>query len=120
MEIWWGTLVAASLIALLYTLCGLNNIVDCYRLWIRRSYWTPYNIVEGISWGAKAIIIVPGLVFGYQLWWAYWITLITSLGLIWASNRKLLPTLVGFNSLWVWISCVVLARNLLGGLNGVS
>jgi hypothetical protein len=29
------------------------------------------------------------------------------LTLIWASEKKLLPTLVGFNTIWVWISCMV-------------
>jgi hypothetical protein len=26
-----------------------------------------------------------------------------------------LPTLVGFNTIWVWISCMVLAQHLIGG-----
>jgi len=32
--------------------------------------------------------------------------------LIWASNKKLLPTLVGFNTLWIWLSMMVLAQNM--------
>jgi hypothetical protein len=35
------------------------------------------------------------------------------MALIWASNCKLLPTLVGFNTLWIWISCMVLAQHLI-------
>jgi hypothetical protein len=38
--------------------------------------------------------------------------LATSLALIWASNKKLLPTLVGFNTLWAWISLMVLSSHL--------
>jgi hypothetical protein len=78
-----------------------------------RAYWTNYNIVEALSWTSKAIIIIPGLIFGIQVWWLYFFTLFTSITLIWASNKKLLPTLVGFNTLWVWISCMILAQNIL-------
>jgi hypothetical protein len=42
----------------------------------------------------------------------FFLTLFTSLTLIWASNKKLLPTLVGFNTIWVWISCMVLSQHL--------
>ncbi|NBV27529.1 hypothetical protein EBS02_00700 [bacterium] len=88
------------------------KIKDCYAIWFTKEYWTDYNKVEFASWAAKAIIIVPGLIFGIQIWWLYFLTLATSLTLIWASNKKLLPTLVGFNTLWVWISCMVLAQHL--------
>jgi hypothetical protein len=47
-----------------------------------------------------------------QIWELYWIALLTSVGLIWASNKKVLPTLVGFNTIWAWISCMVLAQHL--------
>ena len=89
-----------------------NNIKYCYKIWFTKSYWTNYNIVDGLSWLSKAIIIIPGLIFGLQIWWLYFIALATSVALIWASERKLLPTMVGFNTLWVWISCMVLAKNL--------
>jgi hypothetical protein len=82
-------------------------------MWFKSEYWTTYNLVEVISWFAKAIIIVPGLIFNINIWWLYFVTLTTSLTLIWASNKKLLPTLVAFNTLWAWISCVVLVKNLL-------
>jgi hypothetical protein len=38
---------------------------------------------------------------------------LTSLSLIWASNKKLLPTLVAFNLVWVWISCMVISQHIL-------
>lgn len=96
-----------------YSLCGWGKIVDCYKMWFTRKYWTNYNLVEAMSWGAKALIIVPGLVFGIQIWWLYFFTLFTSMTLIWASNKKLLPTLVGFNTLWIWLSCVVIISHFI-------
>ena len=100
------------LISLTYSFTGWDNIGKCYKMWFTREYWKPYNIVEALSWFAKALIIIPGLLFGIQIWQLYFLTLFTSLTLIWASNKKLLPTLVAFNSLWAWMSCVVIMRNL--------
>lgn len=100
------------LILIVYRHSTFKAIKDCYGMWFKREYWTDYNIVEFLSWAAKAIIIIPGLIFGISIWWLYCLTLITSLTLIWASNKKLLPTLVGFNTIWVWISCMVLSKNL--------
>lgn len=96
-----------------YNRTGWKNIKNCYSMWFTRQYWTNYNIVEFLSWAAKAIIIIPGLIFGIQIWWLYFLTLATSLALIWASNKKLLPTLVGFNTIWTWISCMVLTQHLI-------
>ena len=81
-------------------------------MFFTKQYWTNYNFVEFLSYIAKVIIIVPGLIFHVQIWWLYFIALVTSLTLIWASNKKLLPTLVGFNTVWAWISCMVLAQQL--------
>ena len=100
------------LIGIAYSHSGWQAIKHCYGMWFTKEYWTNYNTVEFLSWAAKACIIVPGLIFGIQLWWLYFFTLFTSLTLIWASNKKLLPTLVGFNTIWVWISCMVLAQHL--------
>jgi hypothetical protein len=105
--------VWAVLIGVVYTFTGWNKIKECYRMWFTREYWTNYNIVEAASWLAKAVIIVPGLIFGIQLWWLYFFTLATSLTLIWASNKKLLPTLVGFNTMWVWLSMMVIAQHVI-------
>lgn len=107
-----GTVAALIFAAVVYHHTGWGAIRDCYAMWFRRDYWTDYNIIEAASWLTKAVIIVPGLILGVQIWWLFFMTLITSLTLIWASNRKLLPTLVGFNTLWVWISCMVLAQHL--------
>jgi hypothetical protein len=101
------------LLLIVYRHITFTKIKECYGMWFTKEYWTDYNTVEFVSWFAKAIIIVPGLIFHIQIWWLYFLTLFTSLTLIWASNKKLLPTLVGFNTLWAWISCMVLAQHLL-------
>lgn len=106
-------IVWATLIGMSYAHIGWGKINECYGMWFTKEYWTDYNTVEFISWLAKAIIIVPGLIFGIQIWQLYFLTLATSLTLIWASNKKFLPTLVGFNTLWVWISIMVLTKHLL-------
>jgi hypothetical protein len=107
-----ANLAAVCVLALVYRHITFAKMRDCYAMWFTRAYWTNYNIVEFLSWAAKAVIIIPGLIFGISLWWLYFFTLITSLTLIWASEKKLLPTLVGFNTIWVWISCMVLAQHL--------
>ena len=105
-------LVFLALISVLYSHIGWRKLLSVYRLWFTREYWTDYNTVEFLSWTAKAVIIIPGLIFGIQLWWLYWFTLLTSSLLVWASYRKLLPTLVAFNTIWIWISIMVLAQHL--------
>ena len=112
-QILYATLVWCGLIAIVFTHSSWSKIKDCFAMWFTKEYWTNYNTVEFASWAAKALIIVPGLIFGIQLWWFYFFTLATSLSLIWASNKKLLPTLVGFNVIWAWISCMVLAQHLI-------
>ena len=98
--------------SLIYSFTGWKNVVNCYKMWFTKSYWTNYNIIEAASWLAKASIIVPGLIFGIQIWQLYFVALATSMTLIWASNKKLLPTLVGFNTLWIWLACMVLSQHL--------
>ena len=103
----WAVLIGSS-----YTYIGWDKVKECYGMWFTREYWTDYNTVEFASWATKAIIIVPGLIFGISLWWLYFLTLFTSATLVWASYRKLLPTLVGFNTIWIFISIMVIAQNL--------
>jgi hypothetical protein len=107
-----STTVAILIISLLYFLVGIDRIIDCYKTWFTKEYWTDYNTVEFAAWFAKAFIIIPGLVFGIEVWYMHFITLLTSALLIWASMRKLLPTLVAFNSIWIWLSTTVIMRNL--------
>jgi len=112
-QIVWATTVWLALTVITYRLTGFREIRDCFSMFLTREYWQPlYNKVEFASWFCKAIIIIPGLIFGIQIWWLYFLTLFTSLTLIWASNKKLLPTLVSFNTMWAWLSCMVLAQHL--------
>jgi hypothetical protein len=115
-ELLIATIAWIILIAIIYSLSSWKKIYECYKMFVTKEYWTNYNIVEALSWFSKAIIIVPGLLFNIQLWWMYILTLATSMLLIWASNKKLLPALVGFNTLWVWISCVVLVSQFTKGI----
>ena len=112
-ELIFATLATVSTVYVIYRHIGFSRVRDCYALWFDLSYWTNYNIVEALSWLAKAAVIVPGLIFGLHIWQLYWITLITSALLIWASEKKVLPTLVGFNTLWIWLSWMVLAQHLI-------
>jgi hypothetical protein len=112
-QITYAILAGIAFTSIVYTFTGWRNVVNCYRMWFTKSYWTNYNIIEAASWLAKAVIIVPGLIFGIQIWQLYFVALVTSMTLIWASNKKLLPTLVGFNTLWIWLSCMVLAQYLI-------
>lgn len=101
-----------AIMFVLYRHIGFAQIRECYGMWFRREYWTDYNTVEFLSWFAKAVIIVPGLIFGIQLWWLYFFTLATSAALCWASYRKALPTLIGFNTIWIFISVFCLVKHL--------
>jgi len=100
------------LTTLVYTFTGWRKVYECYQMWFTREYWTNYNIIEALSWIAKAAIIIPGLIFGINIWQLYFFSLATSMTLIWASNKKLLPTLVGFNTMWIWLSMAVLAQHM--------
>ena len=100
-------------IGLLYYLVGIKKITSRLLLFKTKDYWTDYNIIEFASWMAKAIIIVPGLIFGIEIWYFHFITLITSSLLIWASMRKSLPTLIVFNTIWIVISLTIILKHLI-------
>ena len=102
-----------TITSLVYTHVGIANIVNSYKLWFQEGYWVNYNVVEAISWIAKAAVILPGLIWQKEIWQLHVITLVTSALLIWVSERKLLPTMVAFNTLWIGLSSVVIVRNLL-------
>ncbi len=82
-------------------------------MYLDKEYWTDYNVIELSAWLAKAIIIIPGLIFGIELWYLHFITLATSSLLIWASMRKSLPTLILFNTIWIGISLTIIIRHLM-------
>ena len=47
-------------------------------MYFAKKYWTDYNIIELSAWMAKAIIIIPGLIFSIELWYMHFLTLVTS------------------------------------------
>ena len=100
-------------IMFLYSIIGWKRIFDRYKMFLLKSYWTDYNTIEFAAWFAKAIIIIPGLVFGVELWYMHFLTLLTSSLLIWASMRKDLPTLIAFNTIWICISLTILVKHLI-------
>ena len=79
----WITLMFFS-----YSHIQWKNIAECYGMWLKKDYWTNYNIIDAMSWLAKAAIIIPGLIFRIQIWELYWIALITSVALISANALR--------------------------------
>ena len=78
-----------------------------------KGYWNRANTVEFFAFVAKAVIIIPGLLFDIQFWWLYIFALISSLGLIWSSTVKTIPTLIWFNILWSILAIVAILRHFL-------
>jgi hypothetical protein len=111
------TYIAAALFlvitTLVYARVGFANITNSYRMWFEDGYWVNYNVVEALAWVAKAAVILPGLIWQQEIWQLHIVTLLTSALLIWVSERKLLPTMVAFNTLWIGLSSVVIVRNLI-------
>lgn len=106
-------IVYATFITALYAFIGFGKIWERLTMYKDKTYWTDYNIIEFSAWMAKAIIIIPGLLYGIELWYLHFLTLFTSSLLIWASMKKSLPTLIVFNTIWIMISLTIILRNLL-------
>ena len=100
-------------ITVLYSVIGWKKIFDRYAMYLDKNYWTDYNTIEAAAWMSKAAIIIPGLVYGVEVWWLHCLTLLTSSLLIWASMRKSLPTLILFNTIWICISLTIILRHLM-------
>ncbi len=100
------------IILTLYSIIGWKKIFEKYRMFLDKTYWTDYNTIEFAAWFTKALIIIPGLVFGIEIWYMHFLTLITSALLIWASMKKSLPTLIAFNTIWICISLTIILRHL--------
>jgi hypothetical protein len=76
-----------------------------------RKYWTLTNTIEFIAFTAKLCIIVPGLIFGYQVWWFYIFALISSMALILTSTVKTLPTIIYFNLGWSILATTAILKH---------
>ena len=98
---------------LVYARIGFSKIVSSYGMWFEPVYWVNYNIAEALAWVAKAAVILPGLIWQKEIWQLHIIALVTSALLIWVSERKLLPSMVAFNTLWIGLSSLVVVRNVL-------
>jgi hypothetical protein len=106
-------LIYISFVAILFGLIGFRKIWDRILMFNSKSYWNNYNTIEFAAWMAKAAIIIPGLVYGKEIWWLHFFTLCTSSLLIWASMKKSLPTLIVFNTLWIGISLTIILKHIL-------
>ena len=78
-----------------------------------RKYWNLPNTVEFFAFITKAVIIIPGLLFGIQIWWLYIIALVTSLSLIWSSTVKTLPTIIWFNIIWSFLATAAIVKHFI-------
>jgi hypothetical protein len=76
-----------------------------------KKYWTKANTVEFFAFVVKGTIIIPGLLFGIDIWWLYIFALLSSLGLIWSSTIKTIPTLIWFNILWSCLAIVYILKH---------
>lgn len=79
-----------------------------------KEYWNLANSVEFFAFMTKAAIIIPGLLFGVQVWWLYVIALVTSLSLIWSSTIKTLPTIIWFNMIWSILAITAIVKHFSG------
>lgn len=79
-----------------------------------KEYWNLANTVEFFAFMTKAAIIIPGLLFGVQIWWIYVIALVTSLSLIWSSTVKTLPTIIWFNFIWSLLAIAAIVKHFVG------
>jgi hypothetical protein len=77
----------------------------------KKDYWNKINSVEFIAFMTKIIIIFPGLIFNYQIWWLYFFALLSSLALIWTSTEKTLPTIIIFNMMWVILALISIFKH---------
>ena len=77
----------------------------------KKENWTKANTVEFFAFVAKAIIIVPGLLFGITIWWLYIFAAASSIGLIWSSTVKTIPTLIWFNILWTTLAITAIIKH---------
>lgn len=106
-------LIFLIFIGILFGSIGFKKIQNTLEMYGKKSYWTDYNTIEFLAWMAKVAIIIPGLIFGIEIWWLHFLTLCTSSALIWASMKKSLPTLITFNTIWIFISLTIIVRHLI-------
>ena len=87
------------------------EFIDALKTMGNKGYWTKANTVEFFAFVAKGAIIIPGLIFDVSIWWFYIFALVSSLGLIWSSTIKTIPTLIWFNILWACLAIAYIAKH---------
>ena len=85
--------------------------VAALKTMLAKEYWTKANTVEFFAFVCKALIIIPGLLFGIQYWWMYIFAIITSIAIVWSSTVKTLPTLIWFNILWTFLGLAAIVKH---------
>jgi hypothetical protein len=88
-----------------------EKVINALKTMSKKEYWTLPNSVEFFAFMTKLIIIFPGLIFNYQVWWLYIFALISSLALIWSSTEKTLPTIILFNMMWTILTCLAILKH---------
>ena len=88
-----------------------NKIIEAIKIMSNLDYWNKPNSVEFFAFMTKLIIIFPGLIFGYQIWWLYIFALISSFALIWSSTVKTLPTIILFNVAWAILASLAILKH---------
>lgn len=86
--------------------------IEALKTMGHKEYWNKANTVEFLAFVTKAVIIIPGLLFDFQLWWLYIFAVASSLGLIWSSTVKTIPTLIWFNILWIFLGIAAIIKNI--------
>jgi hypothetical protein len=87
-----------------------NEQLEALSTMLHREYWDKPNTIEFFAFMIKLIIIIPGLLWGYNWWWLYALALVTSVMLIWSSTKKTLPTLIIFNFVWIFLSIFAIIK----------
>jgi hypothetical protein len=87
------------------------EFIDALKTMGHKKYWTKANTVEFFAFVVKATIIIPGLIFDVSIWWFYIFALVSSLGIIWSSTVKTIPTLIWFNILWSLLAIAYIAKH---------
>lgn len=89
---------------------GKTEQVQALETMLHKEYWNKPNTIEFFAFMTKLVIIIPGLLWGYNWWWLYAIALVTSTMLVWSSTKKTLPTLIIFNVIWIFLSIFAIIR----------
>lgn len=87
--------------------------IQALKLMGHKEYWNKANTVEFLAFVAKAVIIIPGLLFDFQIWWLYIFAVSSSIALIWSSTVKTIPTLIWFNILWTILGTVAIIKHFI-------